>query len=87
MIMTQYRLILMSRFEGKTASGLFPEAGSFSSHTPDVVLDRLLLPGCGALAGKVVRIRRAIHQGIIGVYLLYTALVLCVLLLYTIYMN
>ncbi|MCL7487172.1 MAG: hydrogenase [Desulfobulbaceae bacterium] len=85
MIMTQYRLILMSRFEGKTATGLFPEESSFSSRTPDVVLDRLLVPGCGAFAGKVVRIRRAIHQGTIGVYLLYTALVLCLLLLFSMF--
>jgi hypothetical protein len=50
------------------------------------VLDILLLPGSHALAGIATRLRRTIHQGIIGIYLLYTALTLCFLLFLSIFL-
>jgi len=84
MIMRLFRHILLPEVEEKRPKGLFPESGSFRSYTPDVVLDRLLFPGFAALAGNVARLRRVIHQGVIGIYLLYTALALCVLLVFSI---
>jgi hypothetical protein len=59
---------------------LFPATGRFKSHTPDGILDLLLIPGSQIIAGLTTRIRRTIHQGMIGIYLLYFAVVLCLLL-------
>ena len=72
-------------YEGTEPQGVFPQTATFRSSTPDAVLDRLLLPGCHFGAGIATRIRRTIHQGIIGIYLLYTALILCLLLVISIF--
>ena len=87
MITTLFNWSLRTRFHQEDPTGFFPAKGSFSSHTPDGVLDILLLPGCHALAGIATRLRRTIHQGIIGIYLLYTALTLCVLLFLSIFLS
>jgi hypothetical protein len=86
MIMNLFNWSLRTRFHKEEPTGLFPGKGSFRSHTPDGVLDILLLPGCHALAGIATRFRRTIHQGIIGIYLLYTALTLCLLLFLSIFL-
>ncbi|MHB8808695.1 MAG: proton-conducting transporter transmembrane domain-containing protein [Desulfobulbaceae bacterium] len=86
MIMNLFNWSLYTRFHQENPTGLFPAKGSFQSHTPDGVLDILLLPGCHALAGIATRFRRTIHQGIIGIYLLYTALTLCLLLFLSIFL-
>lgn len=80
MILKLYNFALMTRCTEKKPAGFFPETSNFKSHTPDVVLDSLLLPGGQYLAEIASKIRRAFHQGIIGIYLFYTALVLCLLL-------
>ena len=87
MIMKLFNWALSTRFEKKEPAGLFPAAGSLHSHTPDGVLDLLLIPGFRSLAGIATRIRRTIHQGIIGIYLLYTALTLCLLLFLSIFLS
>lgn len=87
MIMNLFNWSLKTRFHKEEPTGLFPAKGSFHSLTPDLVLDILLLPNCRALAGIATRLRRTIHQGIIGIYLLYTALTLCLLLFLSIFYN
>jgi hydrogenase-4 component B len=86
MIMNLFNWSLRTRFHREDPTGLFPTASVFRSHTPDGVLDILLLPGSHALAGIATRLRRTIHQGIIGIYLLYTALTLCFLLFLSIFL-
>ncbi len=65
---------------GGEVRGLFPAATAFSSHTPDAVLDRLLLPVCRVAARLSTWLRGRLQHGITGIYLLYTALTLCLLL-------
>jgi hydrogenase-4 component B len=80
MIMKLYQWALMTRYTGKKPQGLFPAAADFTSRTPDAVLDRLLWP-CGQYAAAIAsKLRRVIHHGDIGIYLLYLAIVLCPLL-------
>ncbi len=45
-LVSQFRFGLWTERHGGTVHGLFPAAGEFASHTPDAVLDRVLLPGC-----------------------------------------
>ena len=80
MILKFFSWILMTDYEEKKPQGLFPATGRFKSHTPDGILDLLLIPGSQIIAGLTTRIRRTIHQGMIGIYLLYFAVVLCLLL-------
>jgi len=60
--------------------GLFPVAGEFSTHTPDAVLDRILLPGSRRLAKWSSWLRARVQNGLIPTYLLYVALTLLFLL-------
>jgi hypothetical protein len=69
--------------EGR-AIGFFPALTSLADHTPDVILDRLLYPTCRALTRAAFWIRALFHQGRINVYLLYSALTLCLLLIWMI---
>lgn len=87
MIMHLFNWNLRTRFHREDANGIFPNKASFHSHTPDTVLDNFLLPVAFALAGFATRLRRTIHQGIIGIYLLYTALTLCVFLFLSIFFS
>lgn len=78
-----FRFGIRTERHGDRVEGMFPAQGNFHSHTPDVVLDRLLLPGC-RLAGKVsVWVRARIQNGMTASYLLYVALTLLFLLLLT----
>jgi hydrogenase-4 component B len=62
-------------------SKLFPESGHFHSHTPDGVLDRVLLPTFRRAGQTFVWIRAHIQNGIISFYLMCVALTVVVLLL------
>jgi hydrogenase-4 component B len=73
---------LWTDLKGKLAFGFFPEASRFADHTPDVVLDRLLLPACRGFCFLAFKIRSFLQHGIIGVYLLYVALTLVSLLFF-----
>jgi hydrogenase-4 component B len=78
-----FRFGLWTDRRGGEARGLFPAEGGFSSHTPDAVLDRLLLPGLRWGARLFTRLRACIQNGISAIYLLYVALTLLVLLTLT----
>ncbi|MDW7774030.1 MAG: proton-conducting transporter membrane subunit [Desulfobulbaceae bacterium] len=80
MIMGLYNWALKTRYTGEQPAGLFPARAVFRSHTPDVILDLLLLPGSRKVAAAAERIRRIIHHGDIGGYLFYIALALSLLL-------
>jgi len=61
--------------------GLFPAKTGFSSHTPDAVLDRFLLPLSQGLAWLFTLLRRFLQNGRPAFYLLYIALTLLTLLM------
>lgn len=73
---------LWSDIAGGRAIGFFPAVASLAAHTPDLILDRLIHPTCRALSRTAFAVRAFLHQGWIGIYLLYTALTLCLLLLW-----
>ncbi|MBW6511603.1 MAG: hydrogenase [Desulfuromonadaceae bacterium] len=75
-----FRFGLWSERHGGQVEGVFPARSEFSSHTPDTVLDRLLLPVMAAAAWLFYRIRHLVHNGRVGLYLLYVMLALVVLL-------
>lgn len=74
------RFGLWSERHGGKVAGLFPKPASFASHTPDLVLDRALVPLFTRLAGLFHRLRRLIQNGFATIYLLYAALTVVVLL-------
>jgi hydrogenase-4 component B len=65
---------------GGEVTDSFPEPVDFASHTPDTVLDRLLLPCCRVASRFCTWLRGRLQHGITGIYLLYVALTLCLLL-------
>lgn len=73
---------LWSDVDGGRAIGFFPALANLSVRTPDLILDRLIHPVCRGLSRTAFAIRAFVHQGWIGIYLLYTALTLCLLLLW-----
>lgn len=77
-----FRWGLRSKIAPGRAIGLFPDRSFFAAHTPDVVLDRLLLPACRALTRTAFHVRAFFHQGWLNVYLLYSALTLIALLVW-----
>jgi hydrogenase-4 component B len=66
---------------GGEVTGVFPPPAAFHSHTPDTVLDRLLLPLLRLTARSCTWLRARLQHGITGFYLLNVALTLCLLLL------
>ncbi|MDD5303304.1 MAG: proton-conducting transporter membrane subunit [Elusimicrobia bacterium] len=61
-------------------SGYWPKQASFHSHTPDLTLDRALIPALGAVERALAVVRRAQH-GRLQYYLLYVfGFLVCVLL-------
>ena len=78
MITSLFRWALNTEFDQAPPGRLFPVNAHCKSHTPDAVLDLFLLPVCHRLAGFATLVRRLVHQGIIGFYLLYSALTLCI---------
>jgi len=71
---------LWSERHGGKVAGLLPTTTRFASHTPDTVLDRLLMPTFLAAAWLCRQLRARIHNGVIAFYLLYIALTVIVLL-------
>ncbi|HCC54476.1 MAG TPA: hypothetical protein DEQ20_06075 [Desulfobulbaceae bacterium] len=80
MLVSFFRWGLWSDITGGRAIGFFPGVASLAAHTPDLVLDRLIHPVCRTLSRAAFAVRAFLHQGWIGIYLLYTALTLCLLL-------
>ena len=65
--------------EEKT-KGLFPAPASFATHTPDAVLDLLVMPFCRQCASFADKTRRFFHHGILNLYILYLVVALSLLL-------
>ena len=82
MLVSLFRWGLWSDIVGGRAIGFFPAVASLAAHTPDLILDRLIHPVCRGLSRTAFAVRAFLHQGWIGIYLLYTALTLCLLLLW-----
>jgi hydrogenase-4 component B len=80
LLVSQFRFGLWTERHGGQVRGLFPVAGAFASHTPDAVLDRVLLPGFRKLARGCSWLRARVQNGLIPTYLLYVALTLLLLL-------
>jgi hydrogenase-4 component B len=75
-----FRFSLWTQEHGGQTHGLFPKQANFSSHTPDTVLDRLLLPLFNLLAGVATWLRSWLQNGITSLYLLYVVMTLIALL-------
>ena len=76
-----FRFGLWSKEHGGRAVGLFPPQTEFASHTPDSVLDRLLLPLFRVLAVAATWLRTWLQNGVTSLYLLYVVLTLFALLI------
>jgi hydrogenase-4 component B len=79
-LVSQFRFGLWSERHGGKVSGPFPAPATFASHTPDAVLDRLLIPGCREVARGCSWLRARVQNGRVPTYLLYVALTLLVML-------
>ena len=82
MLVSLFHWGLWSDIAGGRAIGFFPAVATLAAHTPDLILDRLLHPVCRDLSRYAFAVRAFLHQGWISVYLLYSALTLCLLLLW-----
>lgn len=78
-----FRWALRTDAHGGEAAGVLPGEAAFASHTPDTVLDRLVLPLLRRAARGCAWARSRLQNGMIGLYLLYVLLVLCALLALT----
>jgi hydrogenase-4 component B len=76
-----FRFGLWTQEHGGQTRGLFPNQTKFASHTPDTVLDRLLLPLLNALAVAATWLRTWLQNGVTSLYLLYVVLTLIALLI------
>jgi len=85
MIMKLLQWLLLPKFEMNRPEGLFPATASFQVHTPDIILDRLVTPVASRITGIAATTRRLVQQGQLGVYLLYIAAAVCLLLAFAIY--
>jgi len=66
----------------KKPSGIFPvKESSCKTHTPDVLLDHIIEPIFLKFADVSVKIRSFIQNGIVGFYLLYFLLAICLILI------
>ncbi|MFZ5761065.1 MAG: proton-conducting transporter membrane subunit [Thermodesulfobacteriota bacterium] len=84
-IMKLFNWTLGTAIEQRNPLRLFPGPAFFRSHTPDPVLDRLLWPAFTRFAAAAHRTRRLIQHGIIGIYLLYSAVAVCALLIFVLF--
>ncbi len=75
-----FRFSLWTKRQGKEVDRLFPTGDEFSSHTPDLVLDRMLVPLFFWAAWLFRWLSRLFQNGVVAIYLLYVALTLIVLL-------
>lgn len=69
-----FRFGLRSEKHGNRVRGLFPERGGFACHTPDVVLDRLLIPVFIGSSWLFQQLRSRFHNGSMALYLFYVFL-------------
>lgn len=76
MLTNLFRWVLWSDVKGGRAIGFYPGLAKMATHTPDVVLDRIIHPAFRAASRMAFRIRAFLQHGVIGIYLLYTALAL-----------
>jgi hydrogenase-4 component B len=79
----QFRFGLWTERHGGKVKGFFPQPGEFASHTPDAVLDRILVPGFRRLARGCCWLRAHVQNGRVPTYLMYVAVTLLVLLVVT----
>jgi hydrogenase-4 component B len=75
-----FRWGLRPESHGGEVEEALPDPTEFSSHTPDTVLDRLALPLLQGAGRLCTWLRARLQHGIIGIYLMYTALALFALL-------
>jgi len=75
-----FRFGLWSQRHGGQVNGLFPLREKFTSHTPDLVLDRAMIPAFAGFSWLFRWLRSLIQNGVAAIYLLYIALTLIVLL-------
>jgi len=71
---------LWTDIKDEQSLGFFPGPRRFVDHTPDLVLDRMLYPLCRCISSLAFTVRAFLQHGVIGGYLLYTALTLFLLL-------
>ncbi len=71
---------LRTEIKGEPPFGFFPAPARFADHTPEVVLDLILYPLCRGASRLAFRARTVLQHGVLGVYLLYVALTLGLLL-------
>jgi hydrogenase-4 component B len=82
MLVSLFHWGVWSDISGGRSIGFFPGVARLAAHTPDLILDRLIHPLCQALSRISLAIRAFLHQGWIGIYLLYSAVTLFLLLLW-----
>jgi len=87
MIMKLLQWLLLPKFEMDRPEGLFPVSAAFQVHTPDIILDRLVTPIASRITGIAATTRRLVQHGLLGVYLLYIAAAVCLLLAFAIYLT
>ncbi len=85
MLVGFFRWGLFPDRHGGKAEGLFPGEAAFASHTPDTVLDRLLLPLFRLVARGCSLVKPLLQHGISNLYLLYIGLTLLALLGFTVF--
>jgi hydrogenase-4 component B len=69
-----------TRTSGDKVSGLFPGPASLATHTPDAVLDLVVMPACLRIGGLADKVHRIFHHGLINIYMLYIAIALGLLM-------
>jgi hypothetical protein len=81
-LVSWFRAVLRPEVHRKEVSGIFPEPGSFESHLPETVLERIYLPFLEYLYRKSAAVRHLQH-GKLNIYIFYTFITLVVLLAVT----
>ncbi len=76
MLTNLFRWVLWTDVKGGRAIGFNPGAAKLDTHTPDVVLDRIIHPVFKVASRLAFRSRAFLQHGVIGIYLLYNALAL-----------
>jgi len=82
MIVNFFSWALRTRITPPADTSLFPDREPFATHTPDGVLDLILRPATAFIVEATGYARRAIQHGMVGLYLLYSALALLALLIF-----
>jgi len=85
MIVSFFGWALRTRTDKPEDRQLFPPREAYATHTPDGILDLILLPLFAILARAAETLRRLVQHGVLGLYLLYSAITLCALLLFILF--